>query len=673
MYKIPMKRVVFFSVVLSLTFAFSSMVSGQSEDSVLLKINEREITVSEFEYVYTKNNLNPQVMDPKSIDEYLELFVNFNLKVYEAMQLGLDTQATFINELDGYREQLAQPYLTDQEVSNHLLEEAYERMQWDLRASHILINLENHASPSDTLQAWNRIMELRNKITEGESFEEVAREYSEDPSAKGMPATANRPAMRGNSGDLGYFSVLDMVYPFENTAYNLQIGEISAPVRTQFGYHIIKLTDKLPAMGRARVAHIMVQLSEDAGPEQKEQAETKIKEIYHKIKEGEDFESLAQRFSDDKASGRRGGELPPFTSNRMVPQFIKAISELDEQNNISEPVLTSYGWHIVRLFEKQTPSEDEAMAELKNKIGRDSRAALSQQVVIDRLKSEYDFTENPVNLEIFFEKVDESVFEGRWDKNLMDENAEAVLFAFADRVYSRADFAQYLSQTQTMRTPEAVRSYVSTMYSNFKKEKILEYEEQRLPLKYPEFRKIMNEYHDGILLFELTDQKVWGKAMKDTTGLKQFFNNNIDDYMWDDRYDAVIYTFNTEQAAKSGRRQIRKAHRKNIPTEEIVASFNQSSQLEVSADKGVFETEEKPVLENISPKSGISKVIEHNNSYHLVWVNDFFPAQPKKLSEVRGLVIADYQNYLEKNWVKELREKYEFTVNREALNYLQKQ
>lgn len=673
MYKIPMKRVVFLSVVFSFVFALSSMAAGQSDDPVLLKINEREITVSEFEYVYTKNNLNPQVLDPKSIDEYLELFVNFNLKVYEAMQLGLDTQATFISELDGYREQLAQPYLTDQEVSNQLLEEAYERMQWDLRASHILINLEEHASPADTLQAWNRIMEIRNKITEGENFEEIAREYSEDPSAKGMPATANRPAMRGNSGDLGYFSVLDMVYPFENAAYSLQIDEISAPVRTQFGYHIIKLTDKLPAMGRARVAHIMVQLPEDAGTEQTEQAETKIKEIYQEIKEGEDFESMAQRFSDDKASGRRGGELPPFTSNRMVPQFIKAISELDEQNNISKPLRTPYGWHIVKLFEKQTPSEDEAMAELKNKIGRDSRAALSQQVVIDRLKSEYDFTENPENLEVFFEKVDESVFEGKWDKNLMDENAEAILFAFADTVFSRADFAQYLSQTQTMRTPEAIRSYVSAMYSNFKNETILEYEEQRLPEKYPEFRKIMNEYHDGILLFELTDQKVWGKAMKDTAGLKQFFNNNIDDYMWDDRYDAVIYTFNTEQAAKSGRRQIRKAHRRNTPTEEIVASFNQSSQLEVSADKGVFETEEKPVLENLSPKSGISKVVEHNNSYHLVWVNDFIPAQPKKLSEVRGLVIADYQNYLEKKWVNELREKYEFTVYREALNSLQKQ
>lgn len=668
-----MKRIIVSYIIFGIFLSFSLEGAVKADDPVLLKINDREITISEFEYVYTKNNLNPQVLDPKSIDEYLELFVNFNLKVYEAMQLGLDTQVTFINELEEYREQLAQPYLTDQEVSNQLLEEAYERMQWDLRASHILINLEKHASPEDTLQAWNRIMELRSKINKGESFREVALEYSEDPSAKGMPATANRPAMRGNSGDLGYFSVLDMVYPFENVAYNLEVGEVSMPVRTQFGYHLIKLTDKLPAMGRARVAHIMVQVPENADEHQKKQAEDKINEIHQRIEEEKDFASLAERFSDDKASGARGGELPPFTSNRMVPEFIKAIAQLSDEKAISEPLQSQYGWHIIRLLEKQIPSEEEAMTELKNKIGRDSRAFLSQQVVVERLKKEYNFVEKPENLDVFFEKVDSSVFQGKWDKKLMSENADAVLFSFADRKYHREDFANYISDTQTMRTPESIRSYVSSMYDNFRQESILDYEEQILPEKYPEFKKIMNEYHDGILLFELTDQKVWSKAMKDTAGLKQFFQENIEDYMWKDRYDAVVYTFDNERAAKSGRRQIKRAHRKDMPSEELLASLNQGSQLEVSADTGVFEKEEKPVLENLSTKRGISKVIEHNNNYHVVWVNEFLPAQPKKLSEVRGLVIADYQNYLEKMWVKELREKYSYTLNRDALNTLKKQ
>ncbi len=664
-----MKKVIFLSVFIGLFANYSSIASEQTSDPVLLKINEREITVSEFEYVYTKNNLNPQVMDPKSIEEYLELFVNFNLKVYEAMQLGLDTQSTFINELDGYREQLAQPYLTDQEVSNLLLEEAYKRMQFDIRASHILINLEEHASPEDTLAAWNKIIDLRAKILGGADFAEIAIQHSEDPSAKGMPATANRPAMRGNSGDLGYFSVLDMVYPFENAAYSLEIDEVSMPVRTRFGYHLIKVTDKLPAMGRARVAHIMVSLPENATPDQLDQAEAKIKEIYDKITDGEDFAALAQRFSDDKASGRRGGELPAFTSNRMVPEFIKIIATLNEEDSISEPIRTQYGWHIVKLFEKQHPSYEEAMEELKNKISRDSRAFLSQQVVVDRLKKEYNFEENIENVEIFFTKVDSSVFEGKWDKATM-EGANDVLFSFADKRFDQNDFAEYLSQTQTMRTPESIRSYVSSMYDNFKNEAILEYEEQQLPEKYPEFKRIMNEYHDGILLFELTDQKVWGKAMKDTTGLKEFFNRNMEDYYWKDRYNANIYTFSSEKAAKSGRKKIRKTAKRNGSHEDIMEGFNQGSQLEVSVEAGVFEVDENPVLSSLGQKPEVSGIIEHNGHYSVVWVKEFLPSQAKKLAEIRGLVIADYQNYLEDEWVEELRSKYEFTVYRDALKSL---
>lgn len=663
------KRVIFLVVALVFPTLLPLFSQGGENDPVLLRINGREITISEFEYVYTKNNLNPQVMDPKSIEEYLELFVNFNLKVYEALQLGLDTHATFISELDGYRRQLAQPYLTDQEVSQQLLDEAYKRMQYDLRASHILINLEKHAAPSDTLEAWNKLMGLRERILAGEDFGKLALEYSDDTSARGMPATANRPAMRGNSGDLGYFSVLHMVYPFENAAYQLEINEISKPVRTSFGYHLIKLTDRIPAMGRARVAHIMVNIPQNANEEQLKQAKSKIDEIYEKLQDGEEFESLAQRFSDDKASGRRGGEFPAFTSNRMVPEFIKAISYLNEPEEISSPVLTQYGWHIIKLLEKQRPKEDEARAELKNMISRDSRAFLSQQVVVDRLKKEYSFQENLYNLEIFFSKVDESIFEGRWDKSSVKDYSE-VLFAFAGKTFSQADFADYLHKSQAMRSPEAIRTYVNTMYSNFKNQQILDWEETRLPEKYPEFRKIMNEYHDGILLFELTDQKVWGKAMQDTAGLNRFFRDNINDYLWDDRFDAVIYTFNSESAAKAGRREIRRANRRNVSHEQLMENFNQESQLEVSAQKGVFEIKDMPVSDQINQRAGVSRVIPENGNYVVVLVNDFLPAQPKKLSEIRGLVIADYQNYLEKKWVDELRQRYTVTINRDALQYM---
>jgi peptidyl-prolyl cis-trans isomerase SurA len=664
-----MNKIVFLTVLNCAVFSLPLISNQTKDDPVLLKVNGREITISEFEYVYTKNNLNPQVMDPKSIDEYLELFINFNLKVYEALQLGLDTHQTFINELAGYRKQLAQPYLTDQEVTNHLIEEAYERMQYDIRASHILFNLEKHASPNDTLAAWNKAMEVRKRIMAGESFEKLAMEYSDDPSAKGMAATPNRPASRGNSGDLGYFSVMLMVYPFESAAFNLEIGEISMPVRSDFGYHIIRLTDKLPAMGSARVAHIMVMFPQDADQAQIDQAQSKIEEIYQNLQQGEDFESLAERFSDDKASGRRGGEMPAFTSNRMVPEFIKAIADLNQDNLISKPVKTQFGWHIIKFIDRQLPSKEDAMADLKNKISRDSRSHLSKTVVIERLKKEYAFSQNQGALDLFFDVVDNTIFEGKWDKGAIQDNNE-VMFSFADQKYTQKDFADYLSLNQTMRSPESIRSHVSNLYNNYVQEKLLSFEEDNLPNKYPEFRKIMNEYHDGILLFELTDQKVWGKAMADTAGLQQFFKDNIDNYMWEDRLDAVIYTFNSEAGAKSGRKAIRKAHRKNVPQDDLMAELNRGSQLNVSIDAGVFEIAEKDVLASVKPRKGVAKVINHKGTYSVIWINEYLPRQPKKLNEIRGLVIADYQNYLEEQWIRELRSKYQYVVNRDALKFL---
>jgi len=648
---------------------FQSFSVNSSDDPVLLKINDREITVSEFKYVYSKNNLNPQVMDPRSVEEYLELFINFNLKVYEAIQLGLDTHATFIDELAGYRQQLAQPYLSDQKVAEHLVEEAFERMQFDVRASHILISVEEHADPADTLIAWNKTMSIRERILAGEDFSALAIEYSDDPSAKGLPASANRPATRGNSGDLGYFTVLDMVYPFENSVYNTPENEVTMPVRTNFGYHILKVTDKLPAMGRASVAHIMVNVAADAPETNQKDAKAKIEEIYQKVLDGEDFAILAERFSDDKASGRRGGELPAFTSNRMVPEFIKAIADLDEPGQVSEPVRTQFGWHLVKLNNKSLPSKDEAIADLKNRISRDNRGKLSQNAILERIKYENNFSEYSQNLEIFFEVVDESIFQGRWDKSPLDGNND-ILFSFADKNFNQQDFATYLTSVQSMRTPESVRNYVNKMYLSFRNQNLMDYEESQLENKYPEFRQIMKEYHDGILLFELTDQKVWSRAMQDTIGLREFFENNIENYMWGDRFDAEIYTFNTEKAAKAGRKQIRRAQRRDISHDELMKTFNSSSQLEVSLEKGLMEADQNPVLSKTDMRRGVSNVIKNGNNYVVVRVNEFLPSQPKKINEIRGLVIADYQNYLEKKWVKELRSKYEYTVNTDALELL---
>lgn len=644
--------------------------SQADDDPVLIRLNGRTVTLSEFEAAYRKNNLSMQIDDPKSVEEYLELYINFNLKVLEAINRGMDTNPAFINELKGYREQLAKPYLTDQHVTDQLLEEAYQRMQYDVRASHILVNLSEHAKPADTLAAWNRIIRIRERILNGEPFDQVARQESDDISARDQEGTANRPPMRGNGGDLGYFTVLDMVYPFETAAYNTPVGEVSMPVRSSFGYHIIIVADRLPAMGRAQVAHIMTIFPPGVDDSEKETLKNRSHEIYERILAGEDFGQLAAQYSDDRSSARRNGEMPPFTSNRMVPEFIKAISQLNSPGVVSEPVRTQFGWHIIKLIEKTPPPVFEDVAlELKNRISRDSRSQLSQQVVINRLKKEFNFRENPSALNEFFNIVDESIFERKWEKSKASHlNQE--LFSFANQSISQQDFANYLELSQGLRTPEAIEVYVRAMYQNFVSQKILDFEDSQLESKYPDFRAIMKEYHDGILLFELTDKLVWTKAVEDSTGLHHFFVQNQNDYLWPDRISATIYTFNDQRTAKRGRREIARAQNRGLDHNHVLEIFNNTSSLNATAVNGVFIGDEEEILQSVNWEKGISQIIPWKGKFAVVHVHEVLPSQPKKMEEIRGILIADYQNYLEKKWVEELRQKYQVEVQRDLLRQI---
>lgn len=649
--------------------SISSFAASQT-DPVLIKIGDYTVKQSEFAEVYRKNNLEMVVADPKSVEEYLELFINFKLKVLEAESLGLDTNTAFINELAEYREQLARPYFYDQEVSDKLLEEAFERMQYDVRASHILISVDEHAPPADTLEAYNRIMEIYRRIEAGESFSEVASAESEDPSARNRAATANRPAFRGNAGDLGYFTVLNMVYEFETAAYNTPVGEVSMPVRSPFGYHLIKVTDRLPAMGRVQAAHIMVNSPTGTPGPEAEKHKMKINELHQRLVNGEDFGALAAEFSDDGASARRNGELPQFTSNRMVPEFIKVISDLKNPGDFSQPVKTDFGWHIVRLIEKTAPGTfEEEFFELKNRISRDARSKLSREVVLTRLKNEYGFKETEERLTDFYDVVDNSIFEAKWDVSKASD-LTAELFNFAGKSFTQQDFANYLAQTQGMRTPEGIVPYVRNMYNNWQENSLIDYEDSMLEQKYPEFKSIMKEYHDGILLFELTDKLVWSRAVEDTTGLKQFLADHQDEYMWGERLHATIYLCKDSKTAARTRKAVQKAARNGNGFQQVVEEMNTQSQTEVSAREGKFEKEEEPIIDSIAWKKGLGKPFNWNDRVALVNVHELLPPQPKQIDEIRGMLIADYQNYLEKQWVQELRTKYQVQIDQNVLSQI---
>ncbi|MCD4679059.1 MAG: peptidylprolyl isomerase, partial [Bacteroidales bacterium] len=260
--------------------AFTSLNAQEKKDEVILRVGGEDITKSEFLNVYQKNNIKGQAIDKKSLNEYLELYINFKLKVRESKDLGLDTVTAFKTELDGYRTQLAKPYLVDKDVNEELLQEAYERMKLDVRAKHILIKVGENALPKDTLEAYNKIIKLYGRIINGESFESVAIEASEDQSVRDRQATKAQPFVKGNAGDLGYFSVFDMVYAFENGAYNTNVDEMSQPVRTDYGYHSIMVSDKKEAMGRVQVAHIFLKFPENATPEDSLKLKSRVDSLY---------------------------------------------------------------------------------------------------------------------------------------------------------------------------------------------------------------------------------------------------------------------------------------------------------------------------------------------------------------------------------------------------------
>ena len=374
-----------------------------NSQDILITIDDKEISLDEFERIYNKNNSNIAT-NKQTPEEYLDLFINFKLKVIEAENLGLDTTAKFLNEFNMYKEQLAKPYMTDEETRQALMKEAYERMKWDVHVSHILLGIGSQASPEDTLARYNRAMEIRERIVEGEDFEKVARATSEDPSA------------RINGGDLGYFTVFMMVYPFETAAYNLKEGEISMPVRTQHGYHIIKKHGQRPAAGQVKVAHIFIRNPEDANPEEQETAKNLALAIGDSLNMGVDFSVLAKRHSDDRNSAKNGGELPWFGTGRMIRSFETKAFGIEKKGDFCEPFKTEYGWHIIKLLDKKRIGTYEEMeSDLQSQALKGDRDRVKRQRYLEKLKKDYDFSLKKELYSRLYSIVDSTIFTGEWD------------------------------------------------------------------------------------------------------------------------------------------------------------------------------------------------------------------------------------------------------------------
>jgi peptidyl-prolyl cis-trans isomerase SurA len=639
--------------VLTLCIAFAGL-NAQNNDPVLLTVGKRDIRKSEFEAVYHKNNRTPQT-DEKALNEYLDLYINFRLKVAEAEELGLDTSESFKTELKGYRTQLAQPYLTDNEVSEQLIREAYDRSLTDVKASHILIKVDENALPKDTLAAYNKALKVRDRILKGEDFAKVAKEISEDPSAK------------ENGGDLGYFTSMQMVYPFENAAYNTKVGELSMPVRTRFGYHILKVFDKRPARGQILAAHIMVSTRGMQTAADSLSAKQKLEEIVGKIKQGIDFAELAKQFSDDSGSASKGGQLPWFGTGKMVPEFENAAFNLKNNGDVSDIFQTRFGWHVVkRLDYKNIPSFEELKPELKQKITKDSRSQKSRESFIARVKQENNFKENLKNRDEFVRVMDSTFFKGEW-KAEKAAKLNKELFTLGNKKYTQSDFAKYIETQQSSQSVIDYKLLIETLYRTFVDKSVIDFEDALLEQKHADFRNLMNEYRDGILLFELTDKKVWSKAVKDTSGLEAFYTSNKNNYMWGERAEADIFYCNNEATAAKTRKLIEKTKKKGYNNEELQKQINTDSQLNLRIVSGKFSKGDNRIVDAVEWLPGLSKNQNIDNQVVFVNIKSKIAPQPKNLKEARGIVTAEYQNHLEKEWIKELKGKYVVKVNNDVL------
>ena len=643
-----------------------SLLSAQSyTKKTLITIGDKEISAKEFMDTYEKNNINTDVLDKKSVEDYLKLYIDFQLKVAEAEYLKMDTSATFQKELANYRQQLAKPYFSNEDITDELVKEAYDRMQYDMNAAHILFRCDVNAIPADTLKVYNKAMEVRERILKGEDFNAMAVEFSEDPSARDMEEIPGvRRAYVGNKGELGYFTAFDMVYPFETGVYNTETGSLSMPIRSSFGYHLIKVNSKTPALGYIRAAHIFIA----ADPKDPNKTDSllcaKANNIYNEvINDQENWTEYVRKYTDDKGTIANSGLLSPFKVNQIVPEFISVVKEL-KPNEISKPVKTSFGYHIIKLVGNTPPADfDTEESKIKERVGRDMRGQLSEEIAMRRIMKDNNFKENLKVKDAFIATIDSSIITAQYKAGEEIDMTE-VLFSTKNKSWSVQDFVNFIyknQKTQGFLTPAA---YAYQLYDSFLQQEVFAYEDSKLEEKYPDFKALVQEYHDGILLFSLMENEVWNKAVQDTLGLKYYYEANKESYMWKDRVKAMVVTCHNRGDVE----QVKDMMRNGVEIDSL-RSFIKENKVKASARVAFYQKGDNV---NVDATQWIENAIAEyassvDNSTQIIKILEVRKPEPKTFKEAKGLITSAYQVELETEWLEQLREKFDVKVDEKLL------
>jgi len=633
----------------------ASIGMAQQKKEVLLKIDNQPFYSKEFVKVYQKNLDLVQDKEQRSVDGYMKLFIDYKLKVAEAKAQGLDKDEEYLKDFAKYEEQLSRNYIYEDNITNDLAREAYDRGQEEIAANHILITCNWDAFPQDTLAAYNKIKEIREKALGGEDFKALVAKYSEEPGA------------RERDGDLGYFSVFDMVYPFESEAYKTKVGEVSNIVRTQFGYHIIKVRDRRPKLPPVTVSHIMISTREDST----NQAKKRIEEIYQLLKQGESFEELAKQYSDDKNTGREGGKMRPFTKGQLkAPPFEDASYNLKNVGEITEPVQTRFGWHIIRLEKKHDiETFEEAKSELERRIKDGERAKIITSAITDKIKHKFGFESYPYQ-KFFEEFITDSIFKKKWKFQPFISGANQKLFKIGDSLYTYNDFGKYIEERQgKVRPYKQKRTLVRVLYDEFETIKVKSYFRTKLEMENDDYAAIINEYRDGLLIFEVMEKNVWNMAKLDTAGLKKYYDKHKSEYIWKERGEGAIF----RSSDKSNIKKVEEMLKAGKSPDEIKASMNTDSKINVMVTKGLFEKGSNDLPSDFKLKEGVSKIFEKDGTFTLVSLDQIFKEGIKPYELVEGRVLSDYQNKVEKDWMESLHKKFKVEIDNKTLDKVKKE
>lgn len=642
---------------------FLSLATGCTAFSLhaqnLFTFGNTPVSKQEFLRVYQKNSLNkaPDFSEP-ALREYVNLYSLFRMKVREAELAKLDTMSAITGELDSYRRQLSKNYLTDKEVRNKLTTEAYDRMKEDIKVSHLMIACSPMALPADSAKAYAKADSIYRVVLAGKaSFASMAENFSDDRNT------------RATGGDIGYVTALQTPYPFENAVYSTPLGKVSRPFRTQFGYHLVKVTDKRPAKGEVQVAQILINAPKSKGDEVINAARTKANDVYKQLKAGASFEDMVAKYSEDKFSVAEKGVMAPFGVGRMTPGFEAASFALKNPGDLSEPVQTEYGFHIIKLIAKMPLKPFDSVKDgLQRRIDNDSRAQVAHDIYFEKIKKQNGFKEYPQNLDAIITKLKAMPDTGSKASTFTAEQfrlMNAPVFELGTNKYLQSDLMTFAENLTRGRFNGDKGVVMRDIYKIYVDRTVNDFEEHRIADTNPDFKNLMEEYRNGIMLFELTDRNVWSKASRDTVGLKSFYEGHKSKYQWEPGFTGVVYKFKNEEAMKRGVKILGKNMK--MKDEDAYKEINTEATPDaVNIQRGHYEYSRfSDVPQAKLVKGKLSEAVKNaDGSYTVVKVDETY-SQPtgKTLDEARGYAVAEYQDYLEKQWNDELRQKYPVKVD----------